>query len=419
MRAPRLFERPLGTFAKLPPLMVVGALESYVAGEEYEGRLQVLNPVGNFRVEIVESSLPPGAYVLADNFNDELVLRWPAYSPPDETSESIFNGDFETGDLAGWHDLRGNSWRAYVYDKDTPGFKDIPYPPADGNFAAAMDGVGRGDHILESDKYPVTTGQPITARSLWYQGASNKGNNNLWTAFGLYRDGVFIEEERGDRIHDRTNKRRHYSSVDMRVPSGINEVTVRLIAYRRNNRNRLLNVDDVQTTGLSYSLGTADDLLDYTVTFKVTDSANRVAYWSGVVYADSVFYTSGLYPILVTDSVVAGGSLTGARGLAAYVDSAGAGGTLTGARMLETVNYPSYDYSYEAVGGAGGTLTSATLIETVNYPRYDSYGPESVGSAGGTLTAATLTVTVSYVDYRDYAPEAVGAGGTLTSARLI
>lgn len=286
MRGFRLFERPVGAFTTIPPLQVVGSLASYRAGEPYEGRLDIVGAVGRCHVEIVEedSYLPPGSYAYVDNFNQQVVLKWPAYRPPAPTDDEIINPSFEEG-LEGWVDLRGNSWGVEVYD-DSPesGHPPNNNPPTQlGNKAAYMRGAGRGDHILESIQYPVEPGQYITARSLWDQGPSNKDNNNLWTALGLYRDGQFIEEVRGDRIHDRTNRQRHWSEVDHLIQPGIDAVTIRLIAHRRNGRNRVIIVDNVETTGLRYEVGNEGEDELYFVKFKVTDSANRVAYWSGVI----------------------------------------------------------------------------------------------------------------------------------------
>ena len=300
MRGFRLFERPLGVFSSHPPLTILGYLPDYEPGVAYEGRLQYINNIGKCHVEIVEANLPPGHSAYVDNFNNEIVLVWPAYSPPDEEKPGIINGDFQSQNLEGWVDLRGNSWSVKPYESGPSN----PYPPAPGNYAAWMEGVGRGDHVLESIKYSVTPGQTLMARSLWDQGPSNKDNNNLWTAFQFYNSsgGLLGGEVRGDRIHDRTNKSRHWSTVNTTVPGGAADVTVRLIAQRRNGRNRHIIVDNVQTSGLSYRVG-VDNGDDFYLTIRVRDSANRVAYWTGIIPYGSFFVTSKPYKILKTDSL--------------------------------------------------------------------------------------------------------------------
>lgn len=284
MHPSRIFDRPvgIGRQSETPPLEVVGDLPGYSPGDAYEGRLDILNAIGDCVVEVVESDFPEGTSVFVDNANDQVVVTWPAHQ--EAQALPLVNWNFESGDLSGWRDLRGGSWGVYVYDQHTPGHKDIPYMPPDGNRAACMEGVGRGYHTLESIRYPAQPGAPVMARSLWYQGASNKDNNDLWTAVAFYNGDSLISEVRGDRIHDRTNKRRHWSTVHSTVPAGADGVAVRLIAHRKNSRNRLINVDDVETSGISYSPGVGPETEGtYCATLLVRDSANRSAGWTGCV----------------------------------------------------------------------------------------------------------------------------------------
>ena len=299
MRGFRLFEKPIGVFATIPPLRVEGALPGYEHGEDYEGRLDIIDSIGKCTVELLDNNLPPGSTVHVDNFNKQVVIRWPAYSPADEEKAGILNWNFEEGDLTGWKDLRGNSWSVEEYSTSMP-----PQATAPGNRAAWMRGVGRGDHILESILYPVVPGQPVMARSLWDQGPSNKDNNNLWTALQFWTPGKvkFTEAVYGDRIHDRTNKARHWSTVNTSVPSGAGWVTVQLIAHRRNSRNRQIIVDEVETTGLQYAVG-VDNGDDFYLTVRVRDSANRVALWSGIIPFRSFFYTSRPYSLILGEAL--------------------------------------------------------------------------------------------------------------------
>ena len=331
MRGFRLFEKPLGVFSPLPSLQVVGTLPGYEQGEAYEGRLDIINSVGKCTAELLSNNLPPGASVHVDNFTKEVVVTWPSYSPETEEKETIVNGDFQLASLEGWTDLRGNSWSVKPYETDNPS----PYPTPPGNHAAWMEGVGRGDHTLESIRYPVTPGQPVMARSLWDQGPSNKDNNNLWTAFAFYTPGgVMLQPDPwsqwyGDRIHDRTNKNRHWSTVNTTVPQQAGFATVRLIAHRRNSRNRQIIVDDVQTSGLSYRAGVANGD-DFYLTIRVRDSANRFALWSGIIPWRSFFVTSRPYAVIekarvgvefgVSDMALKIGSIDGAG-----IDAAGVG----------------------------------------------------------------------------------------------
>lgn len=361
MRGFRLFEKPLGVFSSHPPLTILGYLPDYEPGVEYGGRLQYINNIGKCRVEIVEANLPPGHYAYVDNFTSEIVLKWPAYSPPDEEKPGIINGDFQSQNLEGWTDLRGNSWSVKPYETGPSN----PYPPAPGNHAAWMEGVGRGDHVLESIKYPVTQGQALMARSLWDQGPSNKDNNNLWTGFQFYTPGgVLIPPNPwyqwyGDRIHDRTNKARHWSTVNLTSPvTGF--VTIRLIAHRRNGRNRHIVVDDVQTSGLSYAVGTEAEE-DYYVKVKLTDRANRVAYWSGIIPTSSVWFTSAPYPVIAVDSLGTSGSVIGLRAVREPEDSMVTFGTMHGIELVDTVRYMSYNHPIPDNFNTSGKLTGITL----------------------------------------------------------
>lgn len=284
----RLFDKPSHVHrAQQLPLAVVGELPGYTPGEAYEGRLDILGSIGRCRVDLLEGELPPGTQVFVDNFAKKVVVKWPTFSPARPTEEGIVNNDFSLGSLAGWRDMRGNSWQVGLYDPTTPGYKDNPPPgPAPGNLAAWLRGHGRGNHDLLSDLYPTVPGLPMSASSLWYQGPSNKDNNNLWTGIQFYTPGrvPLGEPVLGDRIHDRTNKARHRSTVTTQAPAGAGFASVLLRAYRRNSRNRELNVDDVTTSGFSYVSETGwVGETDFPLSLRVQDSAGKVAYWSGVI----------------------------------------------------------------------------------------------------------------------------------------
>lgn len=415
MHPSRIFDKPIGFHAGgPPPLQVVGLLPSYEEGVAYEGRLSILNAIGDCTTELLDgTSLPPGATATVDNATKEVVIRWPPYSPPATEKPGIINWNFEEGDLTGWTDLRGGSWDVYVYDRGTPGAKDIPYLPADGNRAARMEGVGRGEHPLESIRYPAVPGEPVMARSLWYQGPSNKDNNNLWTAIVFYGPGGRELEVRGDRIHDRTNKRRHYSTANAITPSWANEKSVRLIAHRRNSRNRLINVDDVQTQGFTYATGVPDDAVDYRVSLKVTDSANRIAYWSGEVYGDAVFYTSLLYPVESYDYILGAGAIARVETGQPPADDVLGRGELLSVVIQNTVEYRTLDAPTESVLGSG-ELLSVIREETM---RYLAYADRDSIQGRGELLGLSLEVTHTYKTI-PYDTESIQGRGELLGVTL-
>lgn len=303
----RLFDKPSHVHrAQQLPLAVAGELPDYTPGDAYEGRLDILGSVGRCRVELLEGDLPPGTEVFVDNFTRQVVVKWPPYSPARPTEEGIVNNDFSLGTLAGWRDMRGNSWQVGLYDSTTPGYKDNPPPgPAPGNLAAWLRGHGRGNHDLLSDLYPTVPGLPMSASSLWYQGPSNKDNNNLFTGIQFYTPGrvPLGEPVLGDRIHDRTNKARHRSTVTTQAPAGAGFASVLLRAYRRNSRNRELNVDDVVTSGFSYvsSVGWEGET-DFPLALRVTDSTGRTAVWEGVIRA-FLYHSGWWWRILIEETV--------------------------------------------------------------------------------------------------------------------
>lgn len=404
-----------------PPLQLVGSLPNYDVGQAYEGRLDILNNIGPCGVEIVweESFLPPGSAAVVDMDNLQVVVTWPAFTPPEEIKTTIVNGDFQAGTLEGWNDLRGASWGIEVYDQ-TPNSShpanSNPFPPPPGNLAAYMRGFGRGDHILESDRYPVQQGQPIMARSLWDQGPSNKDNNNLWTALGLYRDGQFIEEVRGDRIHDRTNKSRHWSTVNHTITGGVDEITVRLIAHRRNGRNRPIIVDNVETSGLTYTVGQDKPDEFYTLTLRLWDSAGRVAYWSGIIASTAFrFLTSGPYPVIVIDSFRSSGAVSEMGGYDSFLvspyDDIPTRGDVLSISMWTTQEFHEYAHIEEGSFESRGETLEIAMWETTVYKSY-SHVDGSLSSFG-LVTGMSMEVTTNFVSYENPSDSISSAGAVL------
>lgn len=401
-----------------PPLQLVGSLPNYDAGQSYEGRLDILNNIGPCGVEIVweESFLPPGSAAVVDMDNLQVVVTWPAFTPPEEVKTTILNGDFQTGTMEGWHDLRG-SYRVKKYEDDDTnvGPGDRPRPP--GNMAAWMEGFGRGDHILESDRYPVQQGQSIMARSLWDQGPSNKDNNNLWTAFGLWSNDLFLGEVRGDRIHDRTNKTRHWSTVNHTVGIHETDITIRLIAHRRNGRNRPIIVDNVETSGLTYSVGQDAPDAFYYLTLRLWDSAGRVAFWTGVI-ASTAFkvLTTGPYPVVAIDSLRSSGSVQAMDGYDNPISSSHSGAVSTGAVMSLEMWVSQANHEYAAHDGArtSGSVQALSLEVTTNY--YETSAQDAARTSGS-VAALSLEVTTNYIDYTE-PTNAVGTTGSVVGIEM-
>ncbi|CAB1282953.1 Phage tail fiber protein [Xylella phage Cota] len=291
----QLYGRPLAENEPLPPLRITGELEGYTSGEAYEGRLQIIDSIGKCVVEIVESSLPPGSYAFVDNFTKEIVLRWPAYAPPDAMASGVPNGDFEQGNDGSWR--FGAGWSIEAGGAET------------GTYSAVYQNQ-RGIQSIESNRVPYTPGQSITAACRFQQGASSSGNLVgrillIWCdANGnMVPGGEGISWTGGTLIRSGSNGEWRTSDVTG-ASSHPNVATVAVgFSANRKKQNKLCRVDNF-TWNHEYTTGTNSDL-DFTVTFKVTDSANRIAYWTGTVGKYSLFFTSQPYPHFVFESVTA------------------------------------------------------------------------------------------------------------------
>ena len=308
----QLYSRPLAEDDPLPPmpLMIVGSLPSYEPGNSYEGRLDVLNAIGKCTAEIVESSLPPGAYVFMDNFTHEVVLAWPTYTPPTTEASAVPNGDFEAGDDGSWR--KGAGWSIVASGAETGTY-------------SGMFSNHRGVSVLESARVPYS-GETITASARFQQGASSKGNLVgrvvlLWCdADGnVIPGGEGVSFTGGNLITSGSHGEWQTSSVT--AQSNRAEVKTVAVGFRaeRKKQNRLAWVDNF-VWNHTYSIGTAEHY-DYTVTLKVTDSANRVAYWSGTILYRSILVKSQRYPVTVMSSMVITPLFVGASTKDAMLDA--------------------------------------------------------------------------------------------------
>lgn len=267
----QLYGRPFAGDTPLPPLSIEGDLVGYQTGEAYEGRLQIVNAIGKSTVEIVESDLPPGAYAFVDQFTKEIVLRWPAYTSPENLATGVPNGDFEFGDDGSWR--KGAGWSIEAGGAET------------GTYSAVFANQ-RGIYSIESQRVPYTPGTSITASARFQQGASSSGNLAgrvilVWCdANGnMLPGGEGASYSGGNLIKSGSGGAWYTSTV---TASSASAATVAIgFSANRKKQNKSARVDNF-TWNHTYSVGTIEEF-DYSVTFKVTDSANRVAYWSGIV----------------------------------------------------------------------------------------------------------------------------------------
>lgn len=281
-----LFTRPLALrFAGQPVLQVVGQLEGYTAGQAYEGRLQIINNIGDCTVEWVSGAMPPGTTVRVDNATHEVVIEWPDYQLPDPNNTPVPNGSFEDGDTkwekgAGW--LIGSSASG---DFDT----------YDGTWSAAY--TGRGISSMTGVKVPVVVGTEITASIQVQQGASSKSNVSAVVLLCWYdANGNLFHFDPGNIVSSGSNGEWHISRVTAKAPAGAFYVAIAANANRR-RQNRRLWVDQARWNHSYPSGANGDD--DFCLVLLVRDSAGRDASWTGCVGESAIYVTSRPYGVVM------------------------------------------------------------------------------------------------------------------------
>lgn len=268
-----------------PPLGLVGTLDNYTYGEEYTGRLDIVNPVGKCVARLVEGNLPVGYQIFVDNFNDQVVIKLPRMVLS-ETRTGLPNGNFEDGD-GGWETKTG--WA----------IETVPY---EGNATnRAMVYRGGGSSKLRSDRFPIRGESLSRFSALWNQGPSNKKNVDLYTNLVVTDEaGTKVAYFQGNKIHDESNKSWHTSSGEGRPPLRDDlYAAIELEVFRRNSRAREVFVDNVEWN-LTWQSSIPQD--DYYLTVEVKDSLGRTASWTGYLSRTFSYAASPLYPVGVYDS---------------------------------------------------------------------------------------------------------------------
>lgn len=278
----RLFERPLVADEVQPALMVTGMLPGYTAGDAYEGRLPILNSIGKCTVEVLESTLPPGAFVRVDNITKEAVVKWSAYKEEEESISLVPGGDFEDGDAGSWS--LGNGWSIG---------SGPDYDVKSGSYSARFAGVKTKGSDMVSPRVPAKVNDYIRVTAQVQQGASAKGNAGARVSL-IYRNAEGAELLRlwGNLASSGSGGAWNASTAEGAAPADTATVEVVISAYR-NRENFALWVDDV-VWNHKYTLGQESDD-GYFLYLKVTDSLNRVAYWKGNIEEYGVFLTSTPY----------------------------------------------------------------------------------------------------------------------------
>lgn len=286
-----LFGRPLIMDEQMAALQVVGELPDYEAGDPFEGRLDILNGIGRCTVEVVEANLPPGYSVRVDNVLKKVVIKWPGYKTT-TTADGVTDGDFAAGNADLWN--LGSGWR--IATSGVPG----------GGNAAVFENY-TGISSISSDPFPYSK-QSITANAKFCQGQSTKGQLSgrillIWCdENGRMLPGGEGKSYSGGTLH---NGGPPTEWLDSEVTAASHDAkTVRIgFSCNRTRRNFPGWVDNF-TWNHTYTVGVGDDNTDFFLRIKVTDSANRVAYWYGAIWAKSLWFSSPIFPQYVdADSI--------------------------------------------------------------------------------------------------------------------
>lgn len=287
----RLFERPLVADEVLPALMVTGALPDYTPEAAYEGRLPILNSVGKCTVEVLESTLPPGAFVRVDNVTKEVVVKWAAYTEVEEPITTVPGGDFEDGgDSSIWS--IGNGWSIGT---------GPDYDVKSGSYSARFAGVKTGGSDMVSPRVPAKVNDYIRVTAQVQQGASAKGNAGARVSL-IYRNAEGAELLRlwGNLVTSGKNGAWNETVAEGAAPAKTATVEVVISAYRH-RENFALWVDDVSWNH-KYTLGTNTDPTYY-VRLRVTDSLNRQAEWAGAIPVSQIMLFSQLYGYYAAEGI--------------------------------------------------------------------------------------------------------------------
>jgi hypothetical protein len=277
-----------------PEITVTGLLEGYVTGEAYESRLDINNSIGRCTVEVLESTLPAGASVRVDNVTKEVVVKWAAHEEVSGERE-VPNGSFESGDNGTWYKGGSNNGEGWTIGSGSG------YVAKDGTHSARFAGVNTAASDLLSIVVKAEPGDRIQLSGQVQQGASARGNAGAMVSL-IYKDieGRTLLRKDGNMVSSGSGGRWNPSSVDAVAPVNTTGVQIAITAFRK-RENKPLWVDSLRWDH-RYTLGQNDDET-YSLSIKVTDSENRVAYWSGTIEEFGVFLTSTLYPFYIVEEL--------------------------------------------------------------------------------------------------------------------
>lgn len=285
----RLFNKPAAFGLANPPgaMWIDGVYEDYVAGEPYEGRVQIHGSKGLMKVEILDSNLPPGASVYIDQITKEVVVKWLKYEPPVNTIKGVPNGSFETQEF----------WE--LVGPGTPCSIEQGWSP---------DGKGNLTYRDQKGQYKVYGAwAPVSSRTRQIlltakveHGKSSKGNASCAIALAWYDEKrQLVREDVGNAVTN-GGKGRWY---DTKVFQSSGDPAIRFVRpcviFDRRKQNHPIHAGQVEWDH-AYEQGYLEDETKF-VEVKVTDSLHNVAIHRGIIEENNIWLTSTLYPTLVVE----------------------------------------------------------------------------------------------------------------------
>ncbi|QEG09762.1 tail fiber [Stenotrophomonas phage Ponderosa] len=278
-------------------MWIDGVYEDYVAGEPYEGRVQIHGSVGLMKVEVLDSNLPPGASVFIDQITKEVVVKWLKYSPPVNEVRGVPNGSFETQDF--W-ELVGPGTPAHIESGWSPDGK--------GNLTYRDN---KGEYKVRGAWAPVSSNtRQIEIRGKVEHGKSSKGNAACAVGLAWYdNDRQLVREDIGSFVTN-GGKGRWYDTMGVYSANNPAIRFVRpMVVFNRKKQNHPIHAGQI-TWDHVYEDGYLEDETKF-VEVRVTDSTFNVAVHRGIIEENNIWLTSALYPTMVVEGLDVSQGLVG------------------------------------------------------------------------------------------------------------
>lgn len=263
----------------LPALYISGTLPRAVVKQKYSGRLKINNAIGACSVKLLTGSLPPGNMVTVDNTTHEVIVGWPAFKTG---SMDIPNANFEKGDDGSWEVGPGFTIESTgtAPDPNDPG---SVYQLQFANLHADPDGPDTMSNVYFPLADARALGQgSITASADVQQGASSENQAGAAVRILFYDNvGLQVGGMDGNVIKSGSDSVWQTSTVNAPIPALASYARVGGVAYRK-GQNRALWIDNIRWDLQQASQGTSQQQT-ITLSVQVTDSAGRIADWSGTI----------------------------------------------------------------------------------------------------------------------------------------